>query len=148
MLTPDHTTRIARAILCLRDKWTESMVRATLANPEIKRRDPRAVAIAFTACATDPETKHPNRLLETGPWWDLVKWASDDAPTYRYPNPRDCRLCAKPEAACTCGSDYEPAFVSVTAKASPEQIAAAKRAAIENAKPLPKIQPDTQEESA
>src|SRR5690606_10687943 len=125
----DQVTRIAGAILCLRDKWSEQMVRATLAHPEISRRDARAVAIAFTACATDPDTKHPNRLLEMGSWWDLVKWTSDDTPAYRYTNPRDCGTCGFPEKDCrgrtdAIGHEYAPVYLKAEDRATPDQIAA------------------------
>lgn len=125
MLTSDQTARIADAILCLRPNWTKQMVLGTLQNATIANRAARDVAIAFTACAVDHDTKHPNRLLERGPWWDLVKWTDDTTPAYRYADPRDCTTCGRAQVDCRKdGHDYVPIFTRHDERATPDQIAA------------------------
>lgn len=149
MLTREDAARIADAITVLRPTWTQNRLMALMANPAIRaRRQPKDVAAAFAWIALDSETREPTRILEAGPWWGTADASAQSAgPVYRYANPRDCGICNKPEAACRKdGHDYTPAFVRADDKATPDVIAAVKKAAVENAKPLPKIT-DTEEKS-
>ena len=145
MLTKLQAERIANAIQLLQPNWTIPQLMGVMADPRIKNRPPADIASCLAFLATDGETKQPTRAFEPGIWWATATTRAQEAgPTYRYASPRDCGVCSKPEADCQCG-DYSPVYVRHDQRATPEQIAAVKRAAIENAKPLPRT--DTQEEA-
>lgn len=147
MLTKLQAERIAGAIQLLQPNWTIPQLMGVMADPRIKNRPPADIASCLAYLACDGETKQPTRAFEPGIWWSTATVrAEQQGPTYRYANPRDCGICNKPEAECRKdGHDYTPAFVRADDKATPDVIAAVKKAAVENAKPLPKIQPDTKE---
>lgn len=139
MLTKIQAERIAGAIQLMQPNWTIPQLMGVMGDPRIRNRPMADVAACLGFLACDGETKQPTRAFEPGIWWATATTReATSGPTYRYPNPRDCGTCAKPETGCRCGN-YTPAFVQHADKASPEQIAAAKKAAIENAKPLPVI---------
>lgn len=150
MITREDATRLAVMTNTLRPTWSEASVMAVIGDERIRvRRTYRDTAVALAYLALDPSTQKPTRLFEAGPWWASADAAmtAGSGPTYRYPDLRDCRTCGKPQVDPHRGHDYEPAFVSQTNRATPDVIEAVRKAAIENAKPLPKIQPDNQEES-
>ena len=150
MLTKLQAERIAGAIQLLQPNWTIPQLMGVMADPRIKNRPPADIASCLAFLATDGETKQPTRAFEPGIWWSTATVRTEQqGPTYRYADPRDCGTCNKPEAECLKdGHDYTPAFVRHDQRATPDQIAAVKRAAIEAARPLPVVeQPTTTEES-
>ena len=139
--------RLARSINLIRPDWPVPSLETF-----IRRREhmaPLDLHLQLVYVAHDPKTTTPARIDQHGPWKYLLVGPRNHAGVqYRYPDLRDCRTCGKPQAHPHRGHDYEPAFGVVTNRATPDVIAAVRQAAIESAKPLPKIQPDTQEEAS
>lgn len=53
----------------LRPDWSEASIRKALADPRTHDRPWPLIIAAARALAADPETHHPGRLPNDGPWW-------------------------------------------------------------------------------
>lgn len=90
-MTPIDAARIAAAVAILRPEWPEPSLRTFLTDPKyhISRRPYQDAATAMTYIATDPTTKTPARVLESGPWWHIGKPDPEPAKSSQCPRCRD-----------------------------------------------------------
>lgn len=72
--------RLAGAIATLRPDWPPASLQ-TFLERHFTHRPLRDIAVALVACALDPDTSTPARVLEPGPWWQMA--ATRDVPTAR-----------------------------------------------------------------
>jgi hypothetical protein len=90
-MTPIEAARVAAAIAILRPEWPEPSLRTFLTDPKhhVARRPYQDVAAAMAWIATDPTTKTPARVLESGPWWHIGKPEPEPAKAAQCPRCRD-----------------------------------------------------------
>ncbi len=94
MLNRTEIERLAKMAHALRPDWPVSSL-CTILNADHRDRAYADVAIALAVIATDPATKTPKRLSESGPWWSAsqaVFGIRDTATPPRHTDPR----CTKP----------------------------------------------------
>ena len=134
--------RLARSINLIRPDWPVGSLETF-----IRRREhlaPLDLHLQLVYVAHDPATTTPARIDQHGPWKYLLTGPREQTVTHRYSDPRDCGVCNKPEAECLKdGHDYTPAFVRHDDRATPDQIARVRQAAIDNHQPLKRL--DTKE---
>lgn len=87
-MTPIEIHRLAGAIATLRPDWPAQSLQAFIQR-NLAHRAYRDAAVALTACALDPDTSTPARVLEAGPWWTMagtrdVPTARNDCPEHPY----------------------------------------------------------------
>lgn len=100
MLTKTEAEKLAVVANTLRAEWSEASVMAVLGDERIRlRRGYRDAALALVAIATDPDTRRPTRLLESGPWWLTIAAAAGLSASAHidYAGPDNCATCGKAE---------------------------------------------------
>lgn len=113
MVTTTEIGRLAAMANALRPDWPIQSVRTLLAADHSSRAF-RDLAVALAAIATDPTTRTPRRLAESGPWWNAAQSVSGESSIQRYPPKLDdvwrhgchehvealpCRWCAAEQKA-------------------------------------------------
>lgn len=110
-----ETERLAGAISMLRPDWPAGSVkRFILGRQELAARPMRDLTLALVAVALDPASTSPARVLEAGPWWQLLR-GTTQATT---PDVGPGRGVPRCQAA---GHEHEPAHACRACRA--EQIA-------------------------
>lgn len=73
-MTEGEIERLAGAISFLRPDWPAgSIKRFITTRPELAARPLRDLALALTWVALDPTSTTPARVLEAGPWWQILR---------------------------------------------------------------------------
>lgn len=67
-MTPIELHRLAGAVAILRPDWPAASLQ-TFLERNLAHRPLRDATVALIACALDPATSTPARVLEPGPWW-------------------------------------------------------------------------------
>ncbi|MGI5493864.1 hypothetical protein [Microtetraspora malaysiensis] len=94
---PDHGPLVAE-ILRVRPDWFARDVKKALNDPEVSSRDPELVRAALLVVAKMPDTKHPSRLTQSGPWW--AQAAAQVAKPARRAMPGWCGECDGDDRTC------------------------------------------------
>ena len=102
-MTESEIERLAGAVSMLRPDWPAGSVkRFIMLRPELANRPLRDLALALAWVALDPTSTTPARVLEAGPWWQLLRPDhAATAPTITAPDCPDhpghpawnCRTC-------------------------------------------------------
>lgn len=74
-MNPNDAARLAAIINGIHPEWPNASLLTFITRNLANRPYPDAV-VAFVACAIDPDTKTPARLLENGPWWKAAAAAA------------------------------------------------------------------------
>lgn len=67
-MTPTEVNQLAAVIWGIRPEWPSSSLQ-TFITKNLADKPYHLATVAFVACAVDPDTKTPARVLENGPWW-------------------------------------------------------------------------------
>ena len=132
--------RIAVSVHQIRQQWPVESLKTFIRN-RADRMTPLDLHLQLIYVAHDPATTTPARIDQHGPWKYLLTGPREQqGPDYRYSDPRDCTTCGRPERACRKdGHEYAPIFLRDEQRASDDLKAAVRRAALDNARPLPRI---------
>ncbi len=90
MLSRTEIERLAAAAHELRPDWPIRSLCTWLQTTHAARAY-RDVAVALACIATDPQTRTPRRMDETGPWWSAAQAATGTRSGTAVPRPSDPR---------------------------------------------------------
>lgn len=76
-MTKDEAEKIAKAVHILRPDWPAKQI-LDLIGEHYRDNVARDIAVALMVVASDPESRSPSRLLESGEWWRIALYQEPD----------------------------------------------------------------------
>lgn len=105
-MTPTEIARLAAIVWNVRPEWQQTSLH-TLISRNLAAKPYHLAVVAFIACAVDPDTKTPARVLENGPWWRAAAIAFGYEPATPIPLHRDDLHCKRCGLLRTDGEDHQ-----------------------------------------